>query len=86
MKREARRSARPQKIRTVVEDPPKKKRAVKRKAGFTEELTSTKKAKKSRPEPAKPKQKEAFREKKMAKNGKPGAGSFKSKKKYKRRK
>lgn len=87
VKRDARRANRPQRIRAVVEDEPKKKKANKRKAGFTEELTSTKKAKKSPSESnSKPKGKEPFREKKLRKSGKPGAGAFKSKRKYKRRK
>ncbi|XP_063674407.1 probable ATP-dependent RNA helicase DDX27 [Bolinopsis microptera] len=86
VKRDARRSTRPQRIRAVVEEEPKKKKAIKRKAGFTEELTATKKAKKG-PSELKPKgAKEPFREKKLRKSGKPGAGSFKSKRKYKRRK
>ena len=84
-KRDARRTSRPQRIRAVVEEEPKKKKANKRKAGFTEDLTATKKAKKSPSEP-KPKAKEPFREKKLRKSGKPGVGAFKSKRKYKRRK
>lgn len=87
VKRDARRTARPQKIRAVVEDEVKKKKANKRKAGFTEDLTKTKKTKKNPPkESAKPKSTEPFREKKLKRSGKPGVGAFKSKKKYKRRK
>lgn len=83
VKREARKSTRPQKMRTVVEDEPKKKQFQKRKAGFTEELTSTKKSKR---EPSVSKSKEPLRDKKLKRSGKPGISSFKSKKKYKRRK
>lgn len=87
VKRDARRSARPKRIRAVVEEEPKKKKTGnKRKAGFTEELTTTKKTKRNETEPKQKGSKEPFREKKLRKSGKPGAGSFKSKRKYKRRK
>ena len=85
VKREARKSQRPQKMRTVVEDAPKKKQAPKRKSGFTDGITKPKKPKRGPSEPT-PKGKEPMRKKNMKITGKPGHSSFKSKKKYKRRK
>ena len=91
VKRQARKESRPKKMVTVVEDEIKKKKKMKRKAGFTEDLTTIKKAKRG---PGESQEKvlkakgttEAYRQKKLAKSGKPSHGSFKSKGKYKRRK
>jgi len=69
----------------VDDDGKKKKVGVKRKAGFSEEAKGTtgkskKKKEMTTADTSKP------REKKMNRSGKPSAGKFKSKNKYKRRK
>ena len=85
IKREARRSGRPKKMSIVKEDDIKKKKN-KRKIGFSEDLTNSKKQKKAPKTETASKPSEPLRQKHMGKSGKPGVGAFKSKKKYKRRK